>query len=102
MHGEVIGPVSDEERDTFGRVHDAYDMTMHARGGSAQAAVLNTAFANEFGIFGPPSYCVERIAELIELGIDRFLIVGPTPGARDPEQARAAERLVSEVLPKLR
>jgi 5,10-methylenetetrahydromethanopterin reductase len=102
MHGQVIGPASEEERATLGRVHDAYDMTRHSQGGSPQAAALSTEFAREFGIYGPPSYCIERLEALVELGVDRFIVVGPAAGARDPEQAHAAERLVKEVIPLLR
>lgn len=102
MHGRVLGPVSDEERKTLDRIHSAYDMNQHARAGSAQAAVLNTDFAREFGVFGPPSYCAERLAELVELGIDRFVVVGPAVGARNPEHARASERLLAEVIPAVR
>lgn len=101
MHGEVIGPASDEERATLARVHDAYDMNVHARGGSPQAAALTNEFAAEFGVFGPPDYCLQRLQELAELGVDRVIVVGPNVSARDADPARAAERLITEVLPAL-
>jgi 5,10-methylenetetrahydromethanopterin reductase len=103
MHGKVVGPVSETERATLDRIHDAYDMTQHAQGDSSQSALLGTGFAEEFGIFGPPSYCIERLKALTELGVDRFIIAGgPAVGAQDPEHAEAAERLVREVIPQMR
>jgi|TARA_Y100000294_G_scaffold176401_1_gene198735 5,10-methylenetetrahydromethanopterin reductase len=103
MHGHIVGPVSKAEKATLDRVHDAYDMTRHAQGESAQSSLLSTEFAQEFGIYGPPDYCAERLQALVELGVDRIIIAGgPALGAEDPEQARAAERLASEVFPLLR
>ncbi len=58
-------------------------------------------FAREFGIFGPASYCADRLSELIELGVDRFIFRG-TPLEPDNQDSRAAERFVQEVVPVLR
>ena len=86
----------------FERIHDSYDMNQHSRTGSPQAAQLTTSFAQEFGIFGPPSYCIDRIAKLVELGVDRFFCVGPGPGSGSAESVEAAERLSNEVMPTFR
>jgi len=102
MHGEVIGPATDEQRAVFERIHESYDMNQHSRTGSPQAAQLTTSFAQEFGIFGPPSYCIDRIAKLVELGVDRFFCVGPGPGSGSAESVEAAERLSNEVMPTFR
>jgi alkanesulfonate monooxygenase SsuD/methylene tetrahydromethanopterin reductase-like flavin-dependent oxidoreductase (luciferase family) len=88
--------------DTLDRLHDAYDMRFHTRADSPQAAQLDADFIDRFGIVGPPSYCVDRLQELAELGLDRFTIVGPGLGS-DPTEARAAiTRFEEDVLPKLR
>ena len=58
-------------------------------------------FARSFGIFGPPSYCVDRLSELIALGVDRFVFRGTPLEANNPD-SRAAERFVQEVVPELR
>ncbi|MBT4491712.1 MAG: LLM class flavin-dependent oxidoreductase [Gammaproteobacteria bacterium] len=103
MHGNIVGPVSKAEKATLDRVHDAYDMNRHGQGESAQSSLLSTEFAQEFGIYGPPTYCAERLQALVDLGVDRVIIAGgPALGADDPEQARAAERLTNEVFPLLR
>jgi len=78
-------------------------MTRHTEGSSSQAATLNMEFAQDFGIFGPPSYCIERLQALIELGVDRFFLPGGSMLVSNNEgQVRAVTRLVEEVLPRLR
>jgi 5,10-methylenetetrahydromethanopterin reductase len=102
MHGRVVGPASESERAVFQAVHDAYDMRRHARIGSPQAALIDSDFAERFAIFGPSDYCVARLRELVELGLDRLVISGPSLGADRAEALAAEERLVAEVLPVLR
>jgi len=102
MHGTAVGPSTPEAKQTFERVHAAYDMTVHSRSQTPQAAILTSAFARKFGIFGRPAYCLERLRALIALGIERFVVVGPSRDADRTEIARAEQRLVEEVLPALR
>jgi alkanesulfonate monooxygenase SsuD/methylene tetrahydromethanopterin reductase-like flavin-dependent oxidoreductase (luciferase family) len=102
MHGTVVGPASEAQRATLETIHKSYDMMHHAQSGSAQAAVLTDEFAAGFGIIGPPAFCIDRFRELIDLGIDRFIIVGASQGADRNEAARARTRFVEEVLPALR
>lgn len=102
MHGATNGPMFDGATNTLDRLHDAYDMRLHTRGDSPQAAQLDPDFVDNFGIVGPPSYVVERLQELADLGLDRFTIVGPGLGS-DPDEARAAHaRFAEDVLPALR
>jgi 5,10-methylenetetrahydromethanopterin reductase len=102
MHGATNGPMFEGATETLDRLHDAYDMRFHTRGDSPQAAQLDPNFVDSFGIVGPSSYCVERLQELSELGLDRCTIVGPGLGS-DPDEARAAiARFNDEVLPALR
>ena len=101
MYGTVIGPASESQRKVLYDIHNAYDMKQHSGTGSPQAAVLTPAFARNFGIFGPPKHCADRLSELIELGIDRFIIVGSGLDPNNPQSAQAAERLIKEVVPAL-
>ena len=102
MHGTVSGPAEPDERDAYAAVHDAYDMTRHTQVGSPQAGTLTPEFIDRFGVVGTPETCVRRLRELLELGLDKLIVTGPTLGA-DPAEARAAlERFASEVLPALR
>jgi 5,10-methylenetetrahydromethanopterin reductase len=102
MHGTVHTPIDAESEQVLRAVHDRYDMNQHTRAGSPQAQMLTGGFATRFGILGPPEHCIGRLRELADLGIDRFVIVGPSMDA-DREQARAAQAaFVSDVLPALR
>jgi len=102
MHGSAVGPTSPEEKRVMEGIHDAYDMTRHSRAGSPQAAVITSEFASEFGIFGSPAYCLDRLRRLVALGLSRLVIVGSSAGADPDEAAGAEQRFVEEVLPGLK
>ena len=101
MYGEIVGPATEQQRAVLTAVHDAYDMHSHGRAGSAQAEAVTAEFGHDFGIFGPPDHCVQRLGELIELGIDKFFLVGSPIDPSVPASA-ASERFVAEVAPQLR
>jgi 5,10-methylenetetrahydromethanopterin reductase len=102
MYGRTVGPASEEERRTAEAIHDAYDMTRHSRSGSPQAGMITSEFAAQFGIFGPPAYCLERLSMVAALGLQRLVVVGPARDG-DPAAASTAEaRFAEEVLPALR
>jgi 5,10-methylenetetrahydromethanopterin reductase len=102
MHGVTAGPADEADRAMLGRLHDAYDMRLHTRLDSPQAATLEPEFVDRFGIVGPASHCLERLGALVDLGIGRFVIVGPSLGASRDEAREASTRFVEEVLPGLR
>lgn len=54
------------------------------------------AVAARFGVFGPPEHCAERMRELMELGVSRFVVIPPG----QPQDA-TLRRLVEDVLPAL-
>ncbi|MDY7104912.1 MAG: LLM class flavin-dependent oxidoreductase [Actinomycetota bacterium] len=101
MHGTVAGPVGDDQRRTLEAVHAAYDMNAHFTHGSPQSKALTDEVIDAFAVAGPASYCVERIEELIGLGIRRIFVHGPGRGLDIEDATAAHERLVAEVLPKL-
>jgi len=102
MHGTVTGPAGDERRRELEAVHAAYDMRHHYRAGSAQAAAVSDDVIDAFGIAGPASYCIERLHELVELGIRRIVVQAGVAGGDPGEMQAARRRLVDEVLPAVR
>jgi len=99
MHGTPTGPVDDVERETMAKLIETYDMTMHTRADSRQAEVLTPEFIQRFGVVGPPEACADKLNDLIALGLDKLIIVGPSLGA-DREKALAAmARFPQDVLP---
>jgi 5,10-methylenetetrahydromethanopterin reductase len=102
MHGQVAGPLDDPSRRTLTDVHDSYDMNHHFRQGSPQSGALTDDVIDAFGIAGPPSYCQERLLELVDLGLTRVFVLGGGFGI-DREDAEASRHaLVKKVLPALR
>ena len=83
-------------------VHDAYDMHHHTRAGSPQSAHLTEQFVDRFAVVGPPEHCIDRLSELAALGVDKFVVVGPSIDADREEAQRAGQRFADEVLPALK
>lgn len=99
MHGAPTGPVDDVERETMAKLIETYDMTHHTRADSRQAEVLSPEFIDRFGIVGPPEECADRLNELIALGLDKVIVVGPSAGANREQSLAAMARFPAEVLP---
>jgi 5,10-methylenetetrahydromethanopterin reductase len=102
MDGAVRAPIDEPSARVLHDVHDAYDLRRHTRGASPQASRLTDDFIDRFGVVGPPDHCAARLRELVDLGVDRLVVVGPSVDA-DRDQARVAHRaFVTDVLPALR
>lgn len=101
MHGRATGPVSDAQRQVLESVHHAYDMNRHTMAAAPQAERLTEEFAARYAIIGPAGECVERMQALIELGVERFVVIGPSLDADREAAGRATRRFVEEVLPAL-
>ncbi|MDX2378818.1 MAG: LLM class flavin-dependent oxidoreductase [Acidimicrobiia bacterium] len=98
MHGDVVGPVSDEQAEVMHRLHDDYDMRSHTRSDSAQAEVLTDDFVDAYAVVGPPEHCIERLRSLAALGLDKLVVVGATMGANRDAAAEADEMIAQHVL----
>ena len=101
MYGEVVGPATEQQTRVLTDIHDAYDMHGHGRPGSAQAEVIPTEFERSFGVFGSPDYCVQRLGELIDIGIDRFIFRGSPLDPNDPD-TESSVRFTQDVIPQLK
>jgi 5,10-methylenetetrahydromethanopterin reductase len=100
MHGHSSGPISERHRSIIEAIPEAYDLNQHFRT-APHAMGLPDEFVDEFAIVGDPGRVIDRFRELADLGIDRFVVVGPT-GDVDPEASkRARRRFAEEVLPAL-
>ena len=102
MDGKVRTPIDAESAAVLHQVHDAYDMNDHSRAGSAQAGQLTAGFVDRFGVVGPPQHCIERLRALVDLGVDRLIIVGPSADADRDEARRARDLFEHEVLPAMK
>lgn len=99
MQGDAAGPQSESDKANFQAVRRGYDMNKHADVHASDKIIggaLAWDFVERFAIVGPPEHCAERLLELVRLGIERFMIVGP-------DLAHAGPTLFSrEVIPALR
>jgi len=92
----------DARAEAFAALGRDYDMAHHAEAGSSHASALSDDFLDSFAVAGPSAYCVSRLAELVDLGLDRMVVV---PGSRDADPSEllaSVGRLAAEVLPQLR
>jgi alkanesulfonate monooxygenase SsuD/methylene tetrahydromethanopterin reductase-like flavin-dependent oxidoreductase (luciferase family) len=71
--GPVVGPVSDGQRDALTTLRNTYDVDRHLAHGSPQSRALTDDLIDTFAVAGPVSCCAERILELRELGISKFV-----------------------------
>ena len=63
-------------------------------------SALSWDFVERFAVVGPPDHCIERLLQLVALGIERFVIVGP---GLHPEASPTGQSLfVREVMPGVR
>jgi 5,10-methylenetetrahydromethanopterin reductase len=102
MDGIVRSPIDAASEKVLHDVHDQYDMNQHTRAGSPQAGRLTPEFVDRFGIVGPPEHCVERLRQLAAVGVDRFIVVGPSIDAEQDEARLAQKMFVGDVLPAIR
>ena len=102
MDGVVRTPIDDDSIRVLHEVHDAYDMHQHTRAGSPQSRYLTEDFVDRFAVVGPPEHCSRRLSELAALGIDKFVVVGPSMDADRDEARSAGRRFAREVLPSLK
>jgi 5,10-methylenetetrahydromethanopterin reductase len=80
-------------------LRDSYDYSFHRPGAPAEnpnSAVCDEEFGDWMGIGGPVSYTIDRMGELVEMGVDFFMTALPMP-EREPFAA-----LVMPALRKLR
>jgi len=102
MHGRVSGPASEAQRRALEDIYASYDMNSHFTSGSPQSAALTDEVIDAFGIAGPPSYCVDRLTEIAELGIGRIFVNAGVAGADHEEMQASRRRLADEVIPALK
>lgn len=102
MQGQV-GPADASTSENLGKIREGYDMTEHGNIAS-RARIVGGAvapdFVKRFAVVGDPQHCHDRLRELIALGLERLVIVGP--GFYPADWGEAAGLFTREVLPALR
>jgi 5,10-methylenetetrahydromethanopterin reductase len=94
--------LDESDRSVVQAVAADYDPRFHGRKEGRHAGHLDDRFVRRFGIVGSPSHCAGRLVELVELGVERLLVVEGLDPSQPEEQNRAHNLLVHEVLPEVR
>jgi alkanesulfonate monooxygenase SsuD/methylene tetrahydromethanopterin reductase-like flavin-dependent oxidoreductase (luciferase family) len=77
-------------------LRDSYDYQFHTPGAppdNPNSAVCDEEFGDWMGIGGPPSFVVDRLSHLVEIGIDFFMTALPMP---------ERQRFATDVMPPVR
>ncbi len=97
MHGKTYGPMTKQDQEVLTGLHKGFKMfDMREHGANMPRPA---EFVDRFAIVGPPEECIRRIQEVIDLGIDRIVVTGPTVDAVENDTKLAADLMVREVLP---
>lgn len=94
-------------KDLAANMQTGYDMKHHAQESGSHLAAVPDDFVDWFSICGPPSKCRERLAELLELGLDHVYQLGGSPvphphGARQEAMVKQAALYAEQVIPHFR
>ncbi|MFI5046162.1 MAG: LLM class flavin-dependent oxidoreductase [Acidimicrobiia bacterium] len=68
------------------QLRDSYDYSFHRPGAPPEnpnSAVCDEEFGDWMGIGGPPPYVIDRLGQLVEMGVDFFMTALPMP-EREP------------------
>jgi len=76
-------------------------MSKHGERG-AQIDALTDEFIDSHAIVGPPEHCVERILELMDLGVEAMMVAPRQSDSGEAEIREGQRRVVEEVLPAVR
>ena len=102
MPGSTGAGLAEADREVVAEVGRRYDSNEHLSNAAAHTSALNPEFIDRFAVVGPPAVCAERLQELTDLGLERFVITGASFRA-DREHVRTSEQLLTrELLPALR
>jgi 5,10-methylenetetrahydromethanopterin reductase len=102
MPGSTGAGLEDGDRAIVAEVGRRYDSHHHLNNAADHTAPLDADFIDRFGVVGPPERCIERLVDLAALGLERFVLIGPTFGADRHDTRNAHELLAGHVLPALK
>ena len=101
MPGATRDHVKAGDQAVFDRLGN-YDKPRHGSPDAAHAQALPLEFLQRFAVIGPAEHCIERLRQLVALGVRRLVIIGPRPDHFGAHAERALERFAREVLPALK
>lgn len=103
IQGKKVGPTSQAADDSLDAIRSGYDMTKHGVSQAQDRIIgggLTPEFVRQFAIVGSPDHCTARLLALKNLGLERFVVVGP--GLYPAGWGEAAGLFAREVIPALK
>ncbi len=97
MPGSTGAGLDDRDREIVAEVGRQYDSHNHLNNRAEHSPIVPDSYVDRFAVIGDPPGCAERLGELAALGLDRFVITGPTFGG-DRDASRRANRLIRDEL----
>jgi 5,10-methylenetetrahydromethanopterin reductase len=107
MKDSPVDHLPPQLKDLAIRMKSGYDMARHAQNEGAHLGMVSDEFVEWFSICGPPGKCVERLRELVAMGLDYVYILGGSPvpsphGARQEAMVQQTRLFAEAVMPRLR
>jgi 5,10-methylenetetrahydromethanopterin reductase len=102
MPGHPLDGLDPRDAAVFKAVGEHYEIGKHARPDASHVAYIDEDFIDRFGVVGPVDHCVEKLAGLVSLGIDRIMLIGPHPISPPEHVAEYRRLLIEAVMPGLR
>jgi 5,10-methylenetetrahydromethanopterin reductase len=102
MPGHPPDAVGVEDSGIIKALGQHYDNSRHGRADATHVSLLDDDFIDRFAVVGPPERCIERLWRMVEVGLDRLLIVGPNRLGSPNEAAISRRLLTAVVIPELR
>lgn len=86
----------------YGALTEGYDMANHGSVAAAHQRAIPDEFVDRFGVVGPSAEVARRLRDLVDLGLDRLVVIGGSRDADPAELIAANQRLMAEVAPRVR
>jgi alkanesulfonate monooxygenase SsuD/methylene tetrahydromethanopterin reductase-like flavin-dependent oxidoreductase (luciferase family) len=102
MDKTVLNSLNEADRKVGEALVASYDIKSHAASGARHEAALADDFVDRFGIVGPSDHVAERLAELIQLGLDHVVVVGHSRNTPADVFAESSWRFCNEVIPAVK
>lgn len=102
MSGASTEAMSERDASLAKALDERYDNARHARTDASHVELLDDDFVERFGVVGTPEHCIEKLAGLVALGLDRIAMVGPGRECDPDLVAESRQLLVDVVLPGVR
>lgn len=100
INKKVVGPATPRQRELLEKLAEKYDVNAHGKVGE-HSSVLDDEFIDQFAVVGSPSHCIERMQEIMGLGLSRFNILNGSLLPDDEDASLSKKLLSGKVLPAL-